>query len=57
MASNRIRNGSATIRGRLATDPQLKHTSEGAPVVSFRLADNKRVLDQQTGEWQDAKTE
>lgn len=32
----------ATLVGRLATDPQLRSTSGGSPVVSFRLAVRNR---------------
>lgn len=38
-----------TIMGRLAFDPQLKRTQNGAPVVSFRLAVDRDFKDKQTG--------
>ena len=36
--------------GRLAKDPELRHTQGGNPVVSFRLAVDRDFKDKQTGE-------
>ena len=38
------------IMGRLAKDPELRHTQGGNPVVSFRLAVDRDFKDKQTGE-------
>lgn len=38
------------IMGRLAWDPELRHTPNGVPVASFRLAVDRDFKDKQTGE-------
>lgn len=38
------------IMGRLAKDPELRHTQGGNPVASFRLAVDRDFKDKQTGE-------
>ncbi len=38
------------IMGRLARDPELRHTQSGTPVASFRLAVDRDVRDKSTGE-------
>ena len=38
------------IMGRLARDPELRHTQSGAPVASFRLAVDRDFKDKNTGE-------
>lgn len=57
MAENRVNVGSTSVHGRVATAPELNHTAEGKPVVSFRLAENKRYKDRQTGEWKNSDPE
>lgn len=41
-----------TIMGRLARDPELRHTQNGTPVSSFRLAVDRDFKDKNTGERQ-----
>lgn len=38
------------IMGRLARDPELRHTTTGTPVASFRLAVDRDFRDKNTGE-------
>ena len=38
------------LMGRLARDPELRHTQAGVPVASFRLAVDRDVRDKSTGE-------
>ena len=39
-----------TVMGRLARDPELRHTQNGTPVASFRLAVDRDYKDRETGE-------
>src|ERR671930_2345047 len=43
------------IVGNLTDDPELRYTPNGAAVVKFRVAVNRRYKDQ-TGEWKDGET-
>lgn len=43
----------AFLTGHLTRDPQLRTTAKGTPVISFGIAVNERVQNQQTGEWED----
>src|SRR5205807_8419794 len=43
------------IVGKLANDPELRYTPNGAAVVKFRVAVNRRYKDQ-AGEWKDGET-
>ena len=38
------------IMGRLARDPELRHTQSGTPVATFRLAVDRDFKDKNTGE-------
>ena len=38
-----------TLQGRLVADPELRHTQNGMPVVSFRLAVDRDYKSQTTG--------
>jgi single-strand DNA-binding protein len=42
-----------TIVGNLVADPELRFTSSGQPVATFRVASTPRVRDQASGEWRD----
>ena len=42
-----------TVIGNLTADPELRYTSSGIPVYSFRVASTPRVRNRQTGEWSD----
>lgn len=39
-----------TLMGRLARDPELRHTQSGTPVATFRLAVDRDFKDKNTGE-------
>ena len=39
-----------TVMGRLARDPELRHTQNGTSVASFRLAVDRDFKDKETGE-------
>jgi len=43
------------ITGNLTDDPELRYTPNGAAVVKFRVAVNKRYKDE-TGNWKDGET-
>ena len=43
------------IVGNLTDDPELRYTPNGAAVVKFRVAVNRRYKDQ-SGEWKDGET-
>ena len=38
------------LMGRLTRDPELRHTSTGTPVASFRLAVDRDFASKETGE-------
>jgi single-strand DNA-binding protein len=42
-----------TIVGNLVADPELRFTSSGQPVATFRVASTPRVRDAASGEWRD----
>lgn len=37
------------LQGRLVADPELRHTQQGTPVASFRLAVDRDFKSQSTG--------
>jgi single-strand DNA-binding protein len=45
-----------TIVGNLVEDPNLRFTSNGQAVASFRIASTPRFLDKQTNEWKDGES-
>ncbi len=45
-----------TAVGTLITPVQLRHTPDGTPVTSFRIACNERRLDRESGLWVDRDT-
>ncbi len=44
-----------TIVGNLTSDPELRYTQSGLPVVSFTIASTPRVFDKQAGEYKDGE--
>lgn len=44
------------LTGRLAADPELRYTQSGQALASFRIAVNRRWLNNETGTWQDDAT-
>src|ERR1700756_3726737 len=42
-----------TIVGNLVADPELRFTSSGQPVATFRVASTPRIRDAATNEWKD----
>ena len=42
-----------TIIGNLVADPELRFTSSGQPVATFRVASTPRIRDSATNEWKD----
>ncbi len=42
-----------TITGNLVDEPELRFTSSGQPVASFRVASTPRFYDKQANEWRD----
>ena len=42
-----------TVVGNLVADPELRFTSTGQPVATFRVASTPRFMDRQTNEWKD----
>ena len=45
-----------TITGRIGSDPQLRYTGTGTPVLNFQLAEDHRAKNPQTGAWESAGT-
>ena len=45
------------VAGNLTFDPELRFTVNGRTVVSLNIAVNERVLNQETGEWEDTEPE
>lgn len=45
-----------TVVGNLVADPELRFTSTGQAVVTFRVASTPRYLDKQTNEWRDGES-
>lgn len=45
-----------TLVGNLTTDPILRHTQTGKPVITLRVACNDRKKNQTTGLWEDGET-
>jgi len=45
-----------TLIGNLVDDPQLRYTSTGLAVASFRVASTPRFLDKNTNEWKDGES-
>lgn len=41
------------LLGRVATNPDLRYTPKGTPVIEFRIAVNRRYKDSTTDEWKD----
>jgi single-strand DNA-binding protein len=44
-----------TIVGNLVEDPNLRFTTSGQAVASFRIASTPRFFDRQSGEWKDGE--
>ena len=42
-----------TVVGNLVADPELRFTSAGQPVATFRIASTPRLRDAASGEWKD----
>jgi single-strand DNA-binding protein len=42
-----------TVVGNLVADPELRFTSTGQPVATFRVASTPRIRDNASGEWKD----
>lgn len=49
-------NDTITITGNLAADPELRRTSQGVPVVNFRVGSSVRRFDKSEGVWNDEST-
>lgn len=45
-----------TVTGRVGTDPELRHTSQGTRVLNFQLAEGHRRYNEQTKAWETAST-
>lgn len=46
-----------SLSGNLTRDPELRYTQSGRPVTSFSIAVNERVMNEETGEWEDTEPE
>ena len=45
-----------TITGRIGSDPELRYTGAGLPVLNFQLAEDHRAKNPQTGAWESVGT-
>jgi single-strand DNA-binding protein len=50
------RGDTITITGNVATPPELKRTSSGVAIATFRVASGQRRYDRDAGAWSDAGT-
>jgi single-strand DNA-binding protein len=50
------RGDTITITGNVATPPELKRTSSGVAITTFRVASGQRRYDREAGAWSDAGT-
>jgi single-strand DNA-binding protein len=46
--------GPGSVAGNLTDDPELRFTSSGRPVANLRVAYSERVLNKETGQWEDS---
>lgn len=44
------------VTGRVGTDPQLRHNSQGTPVLNFQLAEDHRRYNEQSQQWETCAT-
>lgn len=47
---------SVLVTGRVGTDPELRYTPGGVPVLNFQLAEDHRRYNEQTKQWETAST-
>lgn len=45
-----------TVTGRIGTDPELRYTGNGTPVLNFQMAEDHRAKNPQTGDWEQVGT-
>jgi single-strand DNA-binding protein len=45
-----------TLVGNVTADPELRHTDDGTPWVTFNVASNSKVWDRNRAEWGEGKT-
>lgn len=45
-----------TVTGRVGSDPELRYTGTGTPVLNFQLAEDHRAKNPQTGVWESVGT-
>ncbi|NED81282.1 single-stranded DNA-binding protein, partial [Streptomyces sp. SID11233] len=45
-----------TVVGNLTADPELRHTTDGTPWVTFNVASNSKNWDKQRAEWGEGHT-
>lgn len=45
-----------TVTGRVGSDPELRYTGTGTPVLNFQLAEDHRAKNSQTGAWESVGT-
>lgn len=45
-----------TVTGRVGSDPELRYTGTGTPVLNFQLAEDHRAKNPQTGAWESTGT-
>jgi len=53
MSGNKFELNHVVLTGNLTRDPELKSLPSGMSVCDLRIANNRRVKDQQTDEWRD----
>lgn len=54
MATTVFKQEDVVMRANLKATPEYAVTREGKPMATFSLAENKRVRNEETGEWEDA---
>jgi single-strand DNA-binding protein len=51
-----MQGGSVTLVGFVATEPKMRYSGKGVPVVHLRVGASSRWVDRETGDWKDGET-
>ena len=48
-----MQGGNVTLVGFVATEPKMRYSGKGVPVVHMRVGASSRWVDRETGDWKD----
>jgi len=51
-----MQGGNVTLVGFVATEPKMRYSGKGVPVVHMRVGASSRWVDRETGDWKDGET-